>query len=86
MRKPMHFFGLAGMLLLVMGFGILSFLTIQWLQQYFFGTGQWINNRPVFYLGILLSILGGQFVSMGLLGELITSSFKREKPVIRDDD
>ncbi len=86
MRKPMHFFGLAGMLLFLLGFGILGFLTVQWLQQYFFGTGQWINNRPMFFIGILLTIIGGQFVSMGLLGELITSSLHKENPVIRDDD
>ncbi|MEA3286106.1 MAG: glycosyltransferase family 2 protein [Candidatus Marinimicrobia bacterium] len=86
MRKPMHFFGLAGMLLLMLGLGILGFLSIQWLQQYFYGTGQWINNRPIFFIGILLAIIGGQFVSMGLLGELITSSLHKENPVIRDDD
>lgn len=86
MRKPMHFFGLAGMLLLLMGLVILGFLSVQWLQQYFFGTGQWINNRPIFFIGILLSIIGGQFISMGLLGELITSSLHRENPIIREDD
>ncbi len=85
MRKPMHFFGLAGMMLLVLGGGILTFLSVQWAQQYFFGTGQWINNRPIFYIGILLSIIGGQFISMGLLGELITSSLHKEKPVIREN-
>lgn len=86
MRKPMHFFGLAGMLLLVLGMGILGFLSIQWFRQYFFETGQWIGGRPIFYIGMLLSIIGGQFISMGLLGELITSSLHRENPVIRDDD
>jgi len=86
MRKPMHFFGLAGMLLLVLGMGILGFLSIQWFRQYLFGTGQWIGGRPIFYIGILLSIIGGQFISMGLLGELITSSLHKENPVIRGDD
>ena len=86
MRKPMHFFGLAGMILLLMGGGILTFLSIQWAQEYFFGNGQWINNRPIFYIGMLLSIIGGQFISMGLLGELITSSLHKEKPVIRDNN
>jgi len=86
MRKPMHFFGLAGMLLLVLGFGIIGILSIQWFQQYFWGAGQWINNRPIFYIGILLSIIGVQFMSMGLLGELITSSLHREDPVIREDN
>ena len=85
MRKPMHFFGLAGMTLLLLGFGILGFLGFEWLRQYFFGTGQWINNRPIFYIGILLSIIGGQFISMGLLGELITSALHRDEPVIRED-
>lgn len=86
MRKPMHFFGLAGMLLLVLGAGILTFLSVQWLRQYFFGTGQWIGGRPIFYIGMLLAIIGGQFISMGLLGELITSSLHKENPVIREDD
>ena len=86
MRKPMHFFGLAGMILLVAGVGILTFLSIQWFRQYLFGTGQWIAGRPIFYIGMLLSIIGGQFISMGLLGELITSSLHKEKPVIRGDD
>ncbi len=85
MRKPMHFFGLAGMVLLLIGAGILTFLSVEWMRQYFFGTGQWISNRPIFYIGILLSIIGGQFISMGLLGELITSSLHKENPVIRED-
>ena len=85
MRKPMHFFGLAGMVLLLIGAGILAFLSFEWMRQYLFGTGQWINNRPIFYIGILLTIIGGQFISMGLLGELITSSLHKENPVIRDD-
>ncbi len=86
MRKPMHFFGLAGMVLLVLGMGILAFLSFQWFRQYLFGTGQWIGGRPIFYIGMLLSIIGGQFISMGLLGELITSSLHKENPVIRGDD
>lgn len=86
MRKPMHFFGLAGMLLLVTGLGILAFLSVQWFRQYLWGTGQWIGGRPIFYIAMLLSIIGGQFISMGLLGELITSSLHKENPVIRDDD
>lgn len=85
MRKPLHFFGILGMLIGGIGFAILLWLGIQWLRMYFFETGAWIGNRPIFYIGILLSIIGGQFISMGLLGELITSSARREKPVIRED-
>jgi len=86
LKKPMHFFGLLGLLIGLIGFGILLYLGIQWFRQYFFETGQWIGNRPIFYIGILLSIIGGQFISMGLLGELITSTTRREEPVIRDNE
>ena len=86
LKKPMHFFGLLGLLIGFIGFVILAYLGIQWFREYFFQTGQWIGNRPIFYIGILLSIIGGQFISMGLLGELITNSMKREEPVIREND
>jgi len=84
LKKPLHFFGLLGLLLGAVGFIILLWLGIQWVRQYFYGTGAWIGDRPIFYIGILLSIIGGQFISMGLLGELITSHGQREEPVIRD--
>lgn len=86
LRKPMHFFGLLGLIIGMIGFLILLYLGIQWVRQYFYATGQWIGNRPIFYIGILLSIIGVQFVSMGLLGELITTNMRREEPVIRDKD
>jgi hypothetical protein len=39
-----------------------------------------LGNRPLFLLGILLLIVGIQFVSIGLLGEMIsrTRSFDEE--------
>ena len=36
--------------------------------------GIWIDNRPVFFLGILLIIIGIQFFSIGLLGELFINN------------
>lgn len=66
-KNPLHFFGKIGTILFVGGLIINSYLTIQW-----FG-GIWIGNRPILFLGILLMIVGIQFISLGLLAEMITS-------------
>ncbi len=66
--RPLHFFGIFGGVLLIAGFATNAYLTVQW-----FG-GRWIGNRPLLFLGILLMIVGVQFISLGLLGEMVTSA------------
>ncbi|MCH8928785.1 MAG: glycosyltransferase family 2 protein [Candidatus Marinimicrobia bacterium] len=66
-RNPLHFFGKIGAILFTGGLIINSYLTIQWLG------GIWIGNRPILFLGVLLMIVGIQFISLGLLAEMITS-------------
>jgi len=66
--RPLHFFGLFGLLNLISGMFINLYLTIGWFN------GLPIGNRPIFFLGILLIIIGIQFISLGLLGELIIKS------------
>ncbi len=65
-KKPMHLFGLAGLLLTAAGWIILGYLTWGWLH------GIWIGDRPLFFLGILLVVFGAQAFSLGLIGELLT--------------
>jgi len=65
--RPMHLFGAFGLISLLAGFAILLYLSVQWFM------GVPIGNRPLFFLGILAMILGVQFFSIGLLGELITN-------------
>ena len=67
-ERPLHFFGLFGLLNLISGILINLYLTIGWFN------GEPIGNRPIFFLGILLIIIGIQFISLGLLGELIIKS------------
>jgi glycosyltransferase involved in cell wall biosynthesis len=62
-KKPMHLFGVAGMLVTLIGFAILAYLTWGWIH------GIWIGNRPLFFLGILLVVFGVQSFSLGLIGE-----------------
>ena len=42
--------------------------------------GRWIGDRPLLMLSVLLIILGIQFISTGLLGEMLTSlSYKKRE-------
>jgi len=63
-KRPMHLFGFLGTLFFILGFAINVYLTVEWFQ----GIG--LSNRPMLFLGILLTIIGVQFFAIGLLGEL----------------
>jgi glycosyltransferase involved in cell wall biosynthesis len=66
-QRPLHLFGGLGLGLAVVGFVILVYLTIVKLA------GHAIGERPLLTLGVLLVVVGLQFFSLGLLGELVTS-------------
>jgi glycosyltransferase involved in cell wall biosynthesis len=71
-EKPLHFFGLLGTILSFSGLAITVYLGLVRLS------GKWIGNRPLLLLGILLLILGVQFIFFGLMGELIVFSSQKE--------
>lgn len=66
--RPLHLFGLAGMLMGGIGVAILLYLTVLW----FLGFGP-IGTRPLLFLGLLLVMVGVQTVTTGLLAELIVT-------------
>ncbi|MFH1187717.1 MAG: glycosyltransferase family 2 protein [bacterium] len=72
-RKPGHFFGSWGLASLFLGTAFCGYLSILW----FMGQRP-IGNRPLLFLGILLIIIAVQLISMGLLGELINQSNKKQ--------
>ncbi len=76
-KRPMHLFGFVGLLTALMGVFISLWLTY---EKIFLGKG--INNRPIFFLGILLIIVGIQFFAIGLLGELIVHNFQNDKEYV----
>jgi glycosyltransferase involved in cell wall biosynthesis len=77
-RRPLHFFGFAGLLSMIAGFGIIAYLTV---LKFFDAVP--ISNRPLFFVGILLAIVGTQFISLGLIAEMITkTSAERENIII----
>lgn len=71
-QKPLHIFGIAGAFLLLAGFAIEAYLSVGWFW------GRWIGDRPAFMLGILLLIIGVQFIFFGLIGEMIAYSARRD--------
>lgn len=76
--KPIQFFGPIGAAFGVAGTGISLYLT---LLKLFFGYD--IGGRPLLLLGVLLIIVGIQFIGMGLLGEMIVRVYheSQKKPI-----
>ena len=77
-QRPLHFFGLVGLLLLAAGVVVSIYLTVNWFA------GVPIGNRPLLFLGILLIIVGIQFFSLGLLAELFVQRRHREQQLIKE--
>ncbi len=67
-RKPLHVFGSVGLACFVTGLAISAYLSFVKLVL-----GEPIGTRPLLLLGVLLLLMGMQFISMGLLGEMLTS-------------
>jgi glycosyltransferase involved in cell wall biosynthesis len=66
-HRPLHLFGGFGLGLMVIGIGILIYLTVDK------ALGHAIGGRPLLTLGVLLVVVGMQFFSLGLISEMITS-------------
>jgi len=71
-KRPMHFFGLIGSLMLLVGFGFALFLGID--KLYIDTSGRLITQRPEFYIALVTMVIGSQFFLAGFLGEIILRS------------
>lgn len=79
-KRPLHFFGSIGFVLLFTGFGILIYLTF---AKIFYGQG--LGNRPIIFLGVLLVISGFQVLLTGFLADLMINLYQKnlKKPLLR---
>lgn len=66
--RPLHLFGIPGLLCFLVGAGVGAWLT--WGRLF---RRQYLSDRPLLFLGILLVIVGIQFFSLGLLGEVLVT-------------
>lgn len=67
-KRPMHFFGVIGIIMSLIGTVLLGYLTFAKLVWQVEG----IANRPAFFLGMLFIIVGIQLFIAGFLAELIS--------------
>jgi len=74
-RRPAHLFGAGGLASSLFGFLILFYMSGLWFLGY-----RPIGNRPLLTLGVLLLIVGIQFISIGLLSEMMIRLSSRTKP------
>lgn len=74
-KRPMHFFGILGILMVLIGIFASIWLAIQKIWQIKHGiVGNLITNSPYFYVALTSMIIGAQFFMGGFLGELISRS------------
>jgi glycosyltransferase involved in cell wall biosynthesis len=67
-KRPMHFFGLWGTLVLLAGFIMVLYLVISKIIE----PENAITNRPVFYISLTAMVIGTLLFIAGFLGELIS--------------
>jgi glycosyltransferase involved in cell wall biosynthesis len=71
-HRPLHLFGGLGLTASLAGGAILVYLTVVKAQ------GGSIGDRPLLLLGVLLVVVGIQFLSLGLIGEMLTSQHEEK--------
>ncbi len=87
-RRPLHLFGVIGLIFMSIGLTINCYLAALWFlaQSSLAGLrsllgvdqGFSLSDRPLLLFGILLTLLGFQTLTTGLLGEMITfKNFRR---------
>lgn len=75
--RPGHFFGSIGL-----GLGLVGGLVLSWLAVVKFVLGHDIGNRPLLLVGILLMMFSIQFLTTGIIAEMLSRIFYqgREQP------
>ena len=70
--SPLHFFGRFGTIFGAAGLAISLYFLVLWL------TGHPLRVRPILVGGLVLIVMGVQFISLGLLAELVVADRKPE--------
>lgn len=80
LTRPMHVFGLLGLVAMLLGIVLGSYLTFVKLAL-----GESIGNRPLLILAVVLLLTGVQLFSVGLLAELLMRTYHESqgRPIYR---
>jgi glycosyltransferase involved in cell wall biosynthesis len=76
-KSPLHFLGRVAMALLAVGVVINGYFGVTWLM------GHGLRMRPLLLFGVVLVILAMQFISIGLLGEMVASTTHRREYAVK---
>jgi hypothetical protein len=70
LTRPMHVMGSAGLVCMFLGFlSLVATVGMKW------QTGLWMTGNPFLHLAALLEVIGIQFISLGLIGELMMRTY-----------
>ncbi|MCI0463437.1 MAG: glycosyltransferase family 2 protein [Gemmataceae bacterium] len=70
LTRPMHVMGMAG--LMSIGLALVGFLATVWMKYH---GGPFMTGNPLLYLSAMLVVIGVQFISLGLIGEVLTRTY-----------
>ena len=80
-KRPMHFFGLWGTIVFLLGIVIWTYLFIAKFAFLKYN----MTDRPIFYVGVISLVIGTQLFLAGFLGEMISrNSAERNSYLIED--
>ncbi len=80
-KRPMHFFGLYGTLCFMIGFVASVYLSIHKILDTAFS----LTNKPAFYIGLTVMVIGIQLFLTGFIAELVSrNSSERNNYLIED--
>ena len=70
LTRPMHVMGFAGLMCMFLGgLSLIATVVMKW------QTGLWMTGNPFLHLAALLEVVGMQFISLGLIGELMMRTY-----------
>jgi glycosyltransferase involved in cell wall biosynthesis len=85
-KRPMHFFGVLGILMIIVGLAASAWIGIEKIIQLRHGiVGNLITNSPYFYIALTSMIIGAQFFLAGFLGELVSRSATERNKYLIDE-
>lgn len=73
--KPLHFFGLFGLIFLLFGAAVFGYFGVEWLQT------EALHLRPLIVVGGFSLLMGIQLFSLGFLAELFSRNKKQRYPI-----
>ena len=68
--KPIYVFGGGGLALMMLGFATSMFVLWQKLAE-----GVWVHRNPMFLLAIMFTLVGVQFLGIGLVAEIMVRTY-----------